>query len=293
MNAKAISGVVVLVLGALLIGASIFTVNERQQAIVVQFGDPQRTVIEPGLHFKTPFVEQVIYLDKRILSLDVRPQEVLASDQRRLVVDSFARFRIADPLKTYQAARTETNASDLLEKIMQSSIRQMLANERMTAIVSGSRSELMKRISELTNERAASLGLEVLEVRLKRVDLPAANSQSIFQRMETERQQEAAEKRAEGQEQALAIRAIADRKVAETLAEARREAAIVRGEADAEATRIFAEAYGQDPEFFEFYRTLAAYRTTLGKADTRLVLSPDSEFFHLFLDPNGNSKRRK
>ncbi|WCL53563.1 protease modulator HflC [Gimibacter soli] len=293
MNAKAISGIVVLVLGALLVGASLYTVNERQQAIVVQFGDPQRTVVEPGLHFKTPFVEQVIYLDKRILSLDVRPQEVLASDQRRLVVDSFARFRIADPLKTYQAARTETNASDLLEKIMQSSIRQVLANERMTAIVSGSRSELMKRISELTNERAASLGLEVLEVRLKRVDLPAANSQSIFQRMETERQREAAEKRAEGQEQALAIRAIADRKVAETLAEARREAAVIRGEADAEATRIFADAYGQDPEFFEFYRTLSAYRATLGKSDTRLVLSPDSEFFHLFLDPNGNGKRRK
>jgi len=292
MNAKAIVGGVVLTVVAFFAVASLFTVNERQQAIVVQFGEPKRTVTEPGLHFKTPFMEQVIYLDKRILSLDVRPQEVLASDQRRLVVDSFARFRIADPLKTYQAARNETNASDLLEKIMQSSIRQVLANERMTAIVSGSRSDLMKRISEITNESAASLGLEVLEVRLKRVDLPAANSQSIFQRMETERQREAAEKRAEGQEQALAIRAIADRKVAETLAEARRQAAIVRGEADAQATHIFAEAYGQDPEFFEFYRTLAAYRATMNKKDTQLVLSPDSEFFKLFLDPVAGGKRK-
>lgn len=288
MNAKVIS--LLVVVGVLVIGAamSLFTVNERQQAIVVQFGNPQRTITDPGLHVKLPVYEQVIYLDKRILSLDLPPQEVLASDQRRILVDSFARYRISDPLKRYQAARTDSAAAKLLRDAMESTIRQVLAREPMNEIVSGQRLALMQRISELTNERATSFGLEVVDVRLKRVDLPAQNSEAIFRRMETERQREAAEKRASGQRDAVKIRAAADRQVAEILAEAERQSQTIRGEADGAAVKISAEAFGKDEDFFEFYRTMQAYRASLGNDDTRLVLSPDSEFFKLFMNENGN-----
>jgi membrane protease subunit HflC len=277
------------IVGIAVVGAamSLFTVNERQQAIVVKFGNPQRTITDPGLHVKVPFLEQVIYLEKRILSLDVPPQEVLASDQRRILVDSFARYRIADPLKRYQAARTEIGAASLLENAMESTVRQVLAQEPMNEIVSGQRAELMQRISELTNERALSFGLEVVDVRLKRVDLPRENSQAIFDRMETERQREAAEKRADGRRDAVKIKAAADRQVAEIVAEAERQSQTIRGEADGEAVKIFAEAYGKDEDFFEFYRTMQAYRVSLGKDNTRLVLSPDSEFFKLFMGESG------
>ncbi|NVJ71061.1 MAG: protease modulator HflC [Alphaproteobacteria bacterium] len=284
MNAKSIIALVIV--GVLIaVGLSgLFVVDERRQAIVVKFGSPQRTVTEPGLHFKMPFLEQVIFLEKRILSLDVPPQEVLASDQRRILVDSFARYRIVDPLKRYQAARDERAAASLLENAMESTVRQVLAQEPMNEIVSGQRAELMKRISDLTNERAHSFGLEVVDVRLKRVDLPADNSEAIFRRMETERQREAAEKRASGQRDAVKIRAAADRQVAELLAEAERKSQTIRGEADGEAVKIFANAYSKDEDFFEFYRTMQAYKKSLGKDDTRLVLSPDSEFFKLFMD---------
>lgn len=292
MNAKVISGLVTLGL-LLVVGLSaLFTVDERQQAIVVKFGSPQRTVTDPGLHFKMPFLEQVIFLEKRILSLDVQPQEVLASDQRRILVDSFARYRIVDPLKRYQAARDERSAASLLENAMESTVRQVLAQEPMVEIVSGKRDELMKRISDLTNERAQTFGLEVVDVRLKRVDLPRENSQAIFLRMETERQREAAEKRASGQRDAVKIKAGADREVAEILADAERKSQTIRGEADGEAVKIFAEAYSRDESFFEFYRTMQAYRASLGKDDTRLVLSPDSEFFKLFMNDEGSRSNR-
>ncbi len=284
MNAKTIAGLIVL--GALLlVGLSgLYVIDERQQAIVVKFGNPQRTVTQPGLHFKLPFLEQVILLEKRIMSLDVPPQEVLASDQRRILVDSFARYRIADPLKRYQAARTEVGAARLLEDAMESTVRQVLAQEPMNEIVSGQRAELMKKISDLTNQRALTFGLEVVDVRLKRVDLPRENSEAIFERMKTEREREAAEKRASGQRDAVKIRAAADRQVSEILAEAERKSQTIRGEADGQVVKIFADAYGKDEDFFEFYRTMQAYRKSLGKDDTRLILSPDSEFFKLFMD---------
>jgi len=284
MNGKTIAGLVVLAIIAIVGLSSVYTVDERQQAIVVKFGEPKRTVTEPGLHYKIPVMEQVIFLEKRILSLDVPPQEVLASDQRRILVDSFARYRIADPLKRYQAARTEVGAARLLEDAMESTVRQVLAKEPMNEIVSGQRAELMKKISDLTNQRALTFGLEVVDVRLKRVDLPQENSKAIFMRMETERQREAAEKRASGQRDAVKIKAAADRQVAEIIAQAERKSQTIRGEADGEAVKIFADAYGKDKDFFEFYRTMQAYRKSLGKEDTRLILSPDSEFFKLFMD---------
>ncbi|UTW54426.1 protease modulator HflC [Kordiimonas sp. SCSIO 12610] len=284
MNAKVISGIVVLFIGLFVFFSSMFIVSEREQAIVVQFGEPKDVIREPGLHFKIPGLQQVIYLDKRILSLDIRPQEVLASDQRRILVDSFARYRISDPLKRFQAARDERTAARLLEDAMESTVRQVLANEVMGSIVSGERAALMRKISELTNQRAASFGLEVVDVRLKRVDLPQQNSEAIFARMETERQREAEEKRASGRRDAVKIKAEADRRVAELVADAERQSQTIRGEADGQAVKIFADAYGKDKDFFEFYRTMQAYRKSLGKDDTTLVLSPDSEFFKLFVD---------
>lgn len=291
MSGKSIFGIVVFLVILFVGSDSIYTVDEREQALVVQFGEPKRTIPNPGLHFKLPIVEQVIYLDKRILSLDRRPQEVLASDQRRIVVDSFARYRIVDPLKRYQAAANDVIANDLLDKIMDTTVRNVLGKVEMNNIVSGERASLMAEISRITNQQAATIGLEVIDVRLKRVDLPPQNSTAIFQRMETERQQEAAEKRAEGNRDAVKIRADADRQVAVLVAEAEKQSQIIRGEADGAATKIFAEAFGKDEDFFEFYRTMQAYRLALGKDDTRLVLSPDSEFFKLFVNSNGGSNK--
>lgn len=290
MNSKLVATFITLGIAVFVGLSSLFTVDEREQALVVQFGEPKRTVTTPGLHVKLPFFEQVIFLEKRVLSLDVRPQEVLASDQRRIVVDSFARYKIIDPLKRYQAAANDVIANDLLEKIMDTTVRNVLAKQPMNNIVSGERASLMAEIGRITNERAASIGLEVIDVRLKRVDLPAQNSNAIFQRMETERQQEAAEKRAEGRRDAIKIRADADRQSAVIVAEAGKQSQIIRGEADGRAVKIFAEAFGRDQEFFEFYRTMEAYRKSLGQDDTRLILSPDSEFFKLFVNSDSGKK---
>jgi len=290
MNGKLIGALVALAVIVVVGLSGFFIVTEREQALVVQFGKVLRPVQTPGLKFKIPFVQQVIFLDKRVLSLDIRPQEVLASDQRRIVVDSFARYKIIDPLKRYQAAANDTIANDLLEKIMDTTIRSVLAKQPMVNIVSGERAGLMEEISRITNEKARTIGLEVIDVRLKRVDLPAQNSDAIFQRMRTEREQEAAEKRAEGRRDAVKITADADRQVSVLVAEAGKKAQIIRGEADGVATRIFAEAFGKDEEFFEFYRTMQAYRKSLGKDDTTLVLSPDSDFFKLFVNSDGGKK---
>lgn len=284
MNTKSIVSLVILAIIAVFGVSSVYTVNEREQAIVVQFGEPKRIVDQPGLHFKMPVFEQVIFIDKRILSLDVRPEEMFSSDRKRIVVDSFARYRVANPLRRYQAAATDRIASSLLENILVSTVRDVLASQPMRNIVSGQRAELMDEIGRLTNQQAASIGLEVVDVRLKRVDLPVENSQAIFRRMQSERQQEAAELRAEGQRDAVKITSDADRQVAVLVADAERQSQIIRGEADGRAVKIFADAFGKDEEFFEFYRTMQAYRAALGKDDTRLILSPDSDFFKLFVN---------
>jgi len=291
MSTKSLFGLIILAVLAFTGLSSLYVVKEGEQALVVKFGEPKRTVTEAGLHVKVPFMEQVITLEKRIMSLDIRPQEVLASDQRRLVVDSFARYRIVDPLKRYQAARTEAGAASLLENAMESTVREVLAKETMQNIVSGQRAELMQRIRDITNDKAKSFGLEVVDVRLKRVDLPKANSQAIFARMETERKREATEKRAVGQRDAVKIKAMADRNAAELNADAGRKAQIIRGQADAQAVKIFAQAFGKDEDFFEFYRTLQAYKKALNKDNTTLVLSPDSDFLKLF--ENGDKKAKR
>jgi len=274
---------IVLILGY----SSFFTVTETQQALVLQLGEHKRTVREPGLNFKLPFVQNVVFLDKRILNLDVRPQEVIASDQKRLVVDAIARFRIVDPLLTYQTRVNEVGAAQALATLLSSNVREVLGREEFITLLSGERANLMRLIRDQVNAGAEKFGIEIVDVRIRRADLPEANSQAIYTRMNTERKQEADEIRAEGGEIALQINADADRQVTVLLANAERDAQITRGEGDGEAVRIFAEAFGKDEAFFEFYRAMQAYREALSKDDTTLVLSPDSEFFKYFGDIDG------
>lgn len=269
---------------------SIFQVYETEQAIVIQFGDPKRTVLEPGLKFKLPW-QNVVTLDRRILNLDVQPEQVSAADQKRMVVDAFARFRIEDPLKTYLRVNNENGARNRLETLVRSTAREVLAQQTFATLLSSERGRLMTEIRDRANQAAADIGLTIVDVRIKRVDLPDENSQAIYRRMETERQQEAAQIRSEGDEQALQIRAKADRDRTIILAEAEKNANILRGEGDGEAVRIFAEAFGKDEEFFNFYRSMQAYRKALGQSDTTMVLSPDSEFFEFFdASKDGNNR---
>ena len=277
----------------LVLSAGMFTVRETEQAIVMQFGDPRRVVREAGLHWKFPVLQQVKYLERRILNLDIPAQEVITSDKKRLEVDAFARFRILDPLLTYQTVGTEQRAALQLMNIVQSTVRQVLGAEAMRTIVSGEREALMAQIRDLVNTEAKGMGIEIVDMRLRRVDLPDANSKAIYERMRTEREREAEEARAEGREQAARIRAQADRERTVLLAEAQRDAQRLRGEGDARAIKIFADAFGKDPDFFEFYRSMEAYRNALDKDNTTLILSPDSEFFDYFAGRDGRRRDEK
>lgn len=280
-----------LIVGALFLGiSSVFTVTEVEQALVLQLGEHKKTVREPGLYFKLPFVQNVIFLDKRILNLDVPSQEIIASDQKRLVVDAIARFKIIDPLLTYQTRGNEANAAQALATLLSSNLREVLGREEFITLLSGERANLMTRIRDGVNLGAATFGIEIVDVRIRRADLPEANSQAIYTRMNTEREREARETRAEGGEQALRIRAEAERERTILLAVAERDSQILRGEGDSEAVRIFAESFGRDIEFFEFYRTMQAYRKALNNDDTTLVLSPNSEFFKFLDSMYGNKK---
>jgi membrane protease subunit HflC len=281
--------VVAAAIGLALMGA-VFTVHQTQQALVLQFGNPVKVVTEPGLNFKIPFMQNVIYLDKRILALDAEPEEVIASDQKRLVVDSFARYRITDPLKFYQTVGTVTVARSRLASVVNSSLRRVLGTVELAAAVSGERASLMRQIADYVNQEAAGFGITIVDVRIKRADLPEANSQAIYRRMQTERQREAKEFRAQGAEQSQAIRAKADRDVTILLADAKRKSEILRGEGEGERAKIFADAYNQDPDFFALYRSLQAYREALSSGSTTMVLSPDSDFFRYFDDIAGKAK---
>ena len=288
MNKSIIGGFLLLVLVVIGYG-SLFTVNMTQQAIVLQFGDARQTVTEPGLHFKMPFVQNVIYIDKRILNLDSPKNNdpIISSDQKQLVVDAFARYRIVDPLKFYQSIPDPRLVTNRLQPIFTSALRNVVGEETLETIVSKDRSALMLRIKETFNNAAGTFGLEIVDVRIRRVDLPIANSRAIFRRMETARQQEAAQFRAQGSEAAQRIRSKADRDVTVLLAEAKRDGQRTRGEGDAMRNKIFADAYNKDPEFFVFYRSMLAYEKSLDGKNTTMVISPDSEFFRYFASPTG------
>ena len=261
---------------------SIIIVKEVNQAIILQFGDPKRIIMKPGLNFKIPFIQNVVYLDKRILNLDAPPEEVIASDQKRLIVDAFARFQIIDPLKFYISVGNETVARSRLSTIINSRIRNVLGQEELQTLLSKDRSKQMALIKEGVNNEAQNFGINIVDVRIKRADLPQANSDAIYRRMQTEREREAKEFRAKGAEMAVTITSTADKEVTVILADAQKQSEIMKGEGDGERNKIFADAFGQDPEFFAFYRAMQAYEKALIGGETSLILSPDSEFFKFF-----------
>jgi modulator of FtsH protease HflC len=273
----------IIVVGAL---SSFFTVHQAQQAIVLQFGEPRRVIKEAGLHAKIPFVQNVIYFDKRLLDFDADAQEVIMLDQRRLVVDAFARYRIMDPLLFFQTVGTEQNMRARLGAIVNASLRNVLGSVPFSAVLSNRRGQLMGQISELVVREAKPFGVEVDDVRIMRADLHPDNSPAIYARMQTEREREARQERAQGAEASQRIRAEAERDRTVILAEAQRQAQILRGQGDAEATGIFAEAFNRDPQFYAFYRSLQAYRQSIGEGTT-LVLTPETDFFRFFRDMSG------
>lgn len=267
---------------------SFFVVQQTQHAIVLRFGQVVRQPIsEPGLYFKVPFIDNVVPLDKRTLDLDLPVQSVLSTDRQNLDVDAFARYRITQPLRFFQTVRTVPNANTRLASFVNSSMRNVIAGTTMSALIRTDRGLLMNRIQEEVNREAGTLGVEIVDLRLTRVDLPQVNQEAVFNRMQTERRQEAADLRATGSQAAVTIRARADREVTGILAEANRRADELRGAGDAERNKIFAEAYGRDPNFFSFYRTMQAYEQSMKQGDTRMVLSPNSDFFRYFGDASG------
>jgi len=277
-----IAVIAILALLAVVIGGSMFVVDQRQQALVVRLGDPQRVINQPGLNFKIPLIEEVTYFDKRILPLEGQTEEIIASDQKRLQVDAFVRFRIVDPLRFFQAVGTEPVARLRLTPLLNSALRQVLGNVEFQSAVSAERSTLMGQIRDILNREATPLGMEIVDVRIRRTDLPEANSQAVYRRMQTEREREARENRAQGAEIADRIRGDAERQRTIILAEAQRTSEILRGEGEGTRVKVFADAAGQDPEFYAFYRSLQAYSRALTDNTTSLVLSPDSEFFRYF-----------
>ena len=281
MKAQKILFPIVAVLGALVF-LSVFIVKEVNQAIVLQFGDPKRIIVEPGLNFKIPFIQNVVYLDKRILNLDTPPEEVIASDQKRLIVDAFARFKIIDPLKFYISVGNERVARSRLSTIINSRIRNVLGQQELQTLLSKDRTKQMALIQEGVNAEAKNFGIKIVDVRIKRADLPQANSEAIYRRMQTEREREAKEFRAKGAEMAVTITSTADKEVTVILADAQKKSEIMKGEGDGQRNKIFAEAFGRDPEFFAFYRAMQAYENALIGGDTSMILSPDSEFFKFF-----------
>ena len=277
---KILLGIVVAI--GVLAFLSIIIVKEVNQAIILQFGDPKRIISKPGINFKIPFIQNVVFLDKRILNLDAPPEEVIASDQKRLIVDAFARFQITDPLKFYISVGNERVARSRLSTIINSRIRSVLGTQRLQTLLSEDRTKQMSLIQEGVNNEAEKFGIKIVDVRIKRADLPPANSEAIYKRMQTEREREAKEFRAQGAEIAQKIRSTADKDVTVILAQANKKSEIMKGEGDGERNKIFANAFGRDPQFFAFYRAMQAYEKALIGGETSLVLSPDSEFFKFF-----------
>lgn len=280
-------GLAILAVIGLVVYLSLFVIQQTEQALVLRFGEPVRVILSPGLYAKLPLVDNVEVLEKRILDLDSPPLEIIASDQKRLVVDAFGRYRIIDPLRFFQSVGTIAVADQRLSVLLNSAVRQVLGEATFESVVRDDRSELMSRINARVNRESQSLGVEVVDVRIRRADLPEANSQAIYQRMQTERQREATELRAQGEQQARRIRAEADRAATVIVAEANRESEQIRGDGDAARTGIFAEAYGANPEFFDFFRSMQAYQAGLKPNATRMLISPDSEFFRYFNDATG------
>jgi membrane protease subunit HflC len=270
---------------------ALFTVPQWMQAMVVQLGDPVRIVREPGLYWKIPLIQQVTYFDRRLLDYNASPKEILTVDKQQLVIDNFTRWRIADPLQFYRTVRDENGAQSRLDDIVYSDVRETLGRHTLRDIVSDKRDDLMAEVTRRSAEKAKVYGIEVVDVRIKRADLPEKNEQTVFGRMRTERERQAKRFRAEGDEEARKIRSESDKQVQILLADAQQTAQVARGEGDAQAARIFADAYGRDPDFYSFQRTLDAYRTALASGTT-LILSPKSEFLRYIDRPDSQDAPR-
>ena len=287
---------VILIIAVIVSYSTFFTVNQTQQALVVRLGKPVWVITEPGLNVKVPFVDSVIYIDKRILNVESTAQEITLSSQdnsshaelvgERLVVDAFVRYRITDALKYYQTVGA-SGADGQLSILLNSALRRVLGAATLIDVVRDKRDELMAKMRDQIDRDAKPFGIEIVDVRIRRADLPPKNSQAVYQRMQTERQREAAEFRAQGSQMSQEMRAKADRDVTVLLAEALSHAEQIRGQGDSERNRIFADAYTRDPDFFAFYRTMQAYDKSMQRGDTHLVLKPDSDFFRFFSDPSG------
>lgn len=300
MKISSISAIIISTVAFILL-SSVFIVNQTEQALILQFGKPVRVIKEAGLHFKTPFVQNVEYFDNRLLDFDADQNEVIAADQKRLIVDAFVRYRITDPLRFKQTVGNEVTMRSRLNSILESSLRQVLGSVPLSAVLSEKRSEIMANIRNLVNLQAmgakveggtdnitkGGFGIEVVDVRIKRADLPPANSEGIYKRMQTEREREAKEFRAKGSEDAQKIRSQADKERTILLAEAKKKSEITRGEGDGTATKIFADAFGRDQEFFQFYRSMQAYKKTINQKDTTMLMSPNNEFLQ-FMEKGGN-----
>lgn len=267
---------------------SLFFVEQRVQSLILQFGEPIRVIKEPGLNFKIPLAQNVVKFDKRILLFDNSAEEIIAADKKRLIVDAFVRYRIIDPLKFYQTVRFEAALNNRLGSVVNNSLRAVLGKVPLEAVISERRELLMQEVSEMVSVRAKQFGISIEEVRIKKADLPAENSEAIYRRMQTERQQEAAQIRAVGNEKARFITAESEKQKTVLLAEAQRDSDILRGEGDAEKNKILGKAFNQDPDFFAFYRAMQAYSKALTEGDTTMVLSPKSDFFEFFGNAEGN-----
>lgn len=278
-----IAGVVLL----LVVYGSLFILDQRQQALVVQLGEVVDVRTEPGLHFKLPFVQEVVFYDNRLLDIHMQSQEVIAFDRKRLLVDAFAKYKIIDPLKYYQSVRTDRGLGKKFGPVLESSIREEIGRVNLIDLLSGKRHQVMDAIRARANTVAGNYGIDILDVRIMRTDLPQENSDAIYERMKTQHEKEARQTRAEGAEEALKIKANAGKTKRVILAEAKKQAEILRGEGDGAATKIFADAYSKDADFYKFYRTMQAYRSSMQGKDTRMVLSPDNEFMHFFGDIEG------
>ena len=278
---------VIAVAAAIVGSASTFTVDQTQQAMVMQFGNPQRQVSDAGLHFKMPFVQDVVYYDNRILDLDPPPGQVILNDQKRINVDAFARYRITDPLRFFQALRTEAQFRDQVGRVLNSAVRNSMARNSLRDLLSNKREGIMSEIEQRLASETKDYGIEVLDVRIVRTDLPPEISQNVYNRMRSERVKEANQLRADGDKAKLEITSRADRDKVVILAEAQRLSQILRGQGEGARNRILGDAYGKDPKFFAFYRSMKAYRSAFARGDTNFVLSPDSDFFRYFNDPTG------
>jgi len=285
MSTKMTFGLVVLVLAGFLSSMCAYTVDQRQQAMVLQFGNPKRVVKVPGLHFKLPW-ESVTQFDRRLLVQDAPPNEVITKDKKTILVDAYTRWIIVDPLKVYQVARNENGVASRMEDVIRSKIRNVLGRHTLLEIVSGGenatlRTKLMRTITSKADSNVQNMGIRIMDVRIKRADLPPENSDAVFKRMKAERQRIAKQYRSEGEEAAKEIRAEADKQRRILLADAYKQSEIIRGKADAKIARVYAQAYNKDPKFYAFTRSLQAYRDSIGKG-TKLVISPESEFFRFF-----------